>query len=148
MQIFDIVTILCVGLMIGAEFTVSAFINPIVWQLEDYWQAKILSLFARRLGTAMPRWYALSLLLMLSQAYLRRHEPALLFLLVAAGIWMAVILYTIAALVPINKRMEVLESGPLAAGWRQEHRQWDTLNRWRIFFLIVAMVFLLQGILG
>ena len=46
MQYFDILTILCIGLMIGAEFTVSAFINPIVWQLEETTQAKILSLFA------------------------------------------------------------------------------------------------------
>lgn len=147
MQFFDILTILCVGLMIGAEFTVSAFINPVVWQLEENTQAEILSLFARRLGTAMPRWYALSLVLMLIEAYLRRHEPSLPFLLIAPAIWIAVILYTIAALVPINKRIEALASGSLPAGWRQQHKRWDTLHRWRIFFLIAAMVFLLKGIL-
>lgn len=147
MQIFDILTILCVGLMIGTEFTVSAFINPVVWQLEDQAQAKILSLFARLLGKVMPVWYAVSLVLMLVEAYLRRREPALLSLLVAAGIWIAVIVYTIVALVPINNRVAVLEAGALPAGWLQEHKRWDKLHRWRIIFLTVAMVLLLHGIL-
>jgi len=147
MQSFDILTILCVGLMIGTELTVSAFINPVVWQLEEKVQARILSLFTGLLGRVMPRWYASCFVLMLIEAYLRRHEPALPFLLTAAAIWLAVILFTIATLVPINKRMVVLESGPLPAGWRQEHKRWDVLNRWRILFLVVAMVFMLHGIL-
>ena len=95
----------------------------------------------------MPIWYALSLVLVLIEAYLRWHEPALLSLLVAAAIWIAVILYTVAVLVPINNRIAVLETGTLPAGWRQEHKKWDTLHRWRILFLAIAMVFLLHGIL-
>src|ERR1700722_13163758 len=147
MHYFDILTILCVGFMIGTEFTVSAFINPVVWRLEDHAQAKILRLFAGRLGKAMPRWYALSLVLMLIEAYVRRHEPALTSLLIAAGIWIAIIIYTVIALVPINNRIAVLESGTLPAGWRQEHKKGDMLHRWRILFLTVAMIFLLHGIL-
>jgi uncharacterized membrane protein len=147
MHLFDILTILCIGLMIGAEFTVSAFINPIVRQLEETAQAKILSLFAALLGKVMPVWYALSLVLLFIEAYLHRHEPALPSLLIAAGIWIAVIVYTIALLVPINNRIAALDPNAQPAGWRQQHKRWDTLHRWRIFFLIVAMVFLLKGIL-
>jgi Anthrone oxygenase len=147
MHYFDILTILCVGFMIGNELAVSVFINPVVWQLESNAQAKALSLFAGLLGKAMPFWYGLCLLLMLSEAYVRRHEAALPSLLVAAGIWIAVVIYTLAALVPINNRIAVLEAGALPAGWRQDHKRWDTLHRWRILFLTVAMVFLLHGIL-
>jgi hypothetical protein len=147
MHIFDIITILAIGLMIGTEFAVSAFINPVVQQLEETAQAKILSLFAHLLGKVMPVWYALSLVLMLVEAYLRRHEPKLPSLLIAAATWIAVIVYSIAALVPIANRVAVLESGALPAGWRQEHKRWDTLHRWRIFLLVVSMVFLLEGIL-
>ena len=43
MHYFDILTILCVGLMIGNEFAVSVFVNPVVWQLEGHAQAKALS---------------------------------------------------------------------------------------------------------
>jgi uncharacterized membrane protein len=147
MHIFDIITILCIGLMIGNEFTVAAFINPVVQQLEETTQAKILSLFAALLGKVMPIWYGVCLLLLLIEAFMHRHEPVLISLLVAAAIWIAVIVYTIAVLVPINNRIAVLEPSALPANWRREHKRWDTLHRWRIFFLVVAMVFLLKGIL-
>lgn len=146
MQSFDILTILCIGLMIGAEFTVSAFINPLVWQLEEHTQAKILSLFAALLGKVMTVWYTLSLVLLLIEAYLRRHEPALPSLLIAAGIWIAVIVYTIALLVPINNRIAALDPSAQPAGWRQQHKRWDTLHRWRIFLLVIAFVSLLHGV--
>ena len=147
MHFLDILTILCTGFMIGNELTVSLFINPVVGKLDERTQAKILQLFAALLGKAMPVWYALSLVLMLVEAYLRRHEPSLTSLLIASAIWIAVIVYTIAVLVPINNRIAALESGALPAGWQQEHKKWDTLHRWRILFLTVAMVFLLHGIL-
>ncbi|HYK37680.1 anthrone oxygenase family protein [Alloacidobacterium sp.] len=142
MHYFDIITILCIGLMVGTEFAVSAFINPVVWQLEETTQAKILSLFARLLGKVMPFWYALSLVLMLIETYLRRHEPALPSLLTAAGIWIAAIIFSITVLVPINNRIAALEDG-----WRQQNKHWDTLHRWRIFLLVAAMALLLHGIL-
>lgn len=94
MHYFDILTILCVGLMIGNEFAVSVFVNPVVWKLEGHAQAKALSLFASSLGKTMPFWYGLCLLLMLIEAYLRRHEPALVSLLSASAIWIAIVIYT------------------------------------------------------
>lgn len=54
MHMFDIITILAIGHMIGTEFAVSAFINPVVQRLEETAQAKILSLFAALLGKVMP----------------------------------------------------------------------------------------------
>ncbi len=147
MHSLDILTILCSGFMIGTELAVSAFINPVVWQLEDRVQAKALSLFAALLGKAMPVWYGVCLLLKLIEAFVRRHEPALPSLLIAAGLWIAVIIYSVTVLVPINNRIVVLESGALPAGWLQEPKKWDMLHRWRILFLTVAMVFLLHGIL-
>lgn len=148
MHVLDILTIICIGLMIGTEFTVSAFINPVVRQLEDRTQAKILSLFAGLLGKVMPFWYALCLVLMLIEAYLRRHDPAVTSLLIAAGIWIAVIVFTLAVLVPINNRIAALDPGNQPAGWQLQHRRWETLHRWRVFLLVVAFVFLLHGVLG
>jgi uncharacterized membrane protein len=147
MHYFDILTILCVGLMIGNEFAMSVFVNPVVWQLEGHAQAKASSLFAGSLGKTMPFWYGLCLLLMLIEAYLRRHEPALVSLLSASAIWIAIVIYSISALVPIANRIAVLESDALPAGWQKEHKRWDTLHRWRIVFLTIAMVLLLRAIL-
>jgi uncharacterized membrane protein len=146
MLFLDLLTILCAGLMIGNELAVSLFVNPVIWQLEDRSQAKALSLFAGTLGKVMPFWYALCLVLMVVEAYLRRHQPALTLLLIAVAIWIAIIVYTVTTLVPINNRIARL-AGALPEGWREEHKRWDTYHRWRILSLMIAMVCLVWGIL-
>jgi hypothetical protein len=142
MHLLDIITILCIGLMVGTELTVSLFINPIIWQLDDQAQAKAFSLFARYLGKTMPIWYILSLVLLIAEAYLRRHQPVLTPLLTAIIIWIAVILYTVTTLVPINNRI-----AELSTQWRSEHKRWDTLHRWRILLLTIAMVCVTHALL-
>jgi uncharacterized membrane protein len=146
MLFLDVLTILCTGLMIGNELAVSLFVNPVIWQLEDRSQAKALSLFAGTLGKVMPFWYAFCLVLMMVETYLRRHQPALILLLAAVVIWIAIIIYTVTALVPINNRIARL-AGALPEGWREAHKRWDTYHRWRILSLMVAMVCLVWGIL-
>jgi uncharacterized membrane protein len=146
MLFLDVLTILCTGLMIGNELAVSLFVNPVIWQLEDGSQAKALSLFAGILGKVMPFWYAWCLLLMIAETYLRRHQPGLTLLLVAVVIWIAIIVYTVTTLVPINNRIARL-TDRLPEGWRQEHRRWDMYHRWRILALVIAMACLVWGIL-
>jgi Domain of unknown function (DUF1772) len=148
MHIFNVVTILCTALLTGNEVAVSLFVNPAVWQLEERAQVGAFRILARSLGTAMPIWYIVSLALMLAEAYLHRHEPALTWLLVAAGIWIAIIVFTVSSLVPINNRIAALNPDDLPAGWRQEHRKWDMLHRWRILFLVVAVSSLAWGLVG
>jgi hypothetical protein len=143
MHFLDIFTILCIGLLVGNELTVSLFINPVVWQLDEQAQAKALSLFARYLGKAMPVWYILSLILLIAEAYLRRHQPAFVPLLAAIIIWIAVILYTVTTLVPINNRIAALST----TQWRSEHKRWDTLHRWRILLITIAMICATHGLL-
>jgi len=63
-----IITTLCIGLLIGTEFSVSVFINPILRRLDVLAQAHAIRLFARRLGAAMPFWYTASLLLLIGEA--------------------------------------------------------------------------------
>jgi len=142
MHFLDVLTILCSGLMIGNELAVSLFVNPAIWKLNDQAQA---SLLARSLGKAMPFWYALCLILLGTEAYLRREEAGRTLLLAAAVLWAAIIVYTIFALVPINNRVGA--SLPDSGQWRQDHNAWDKLHRWRILFLTVAMLCFLRGIL-
>jgi uncharacterized membrane protein len=146
MHFLDVFTIVCTGLMIGNELAISLFVNPVVWQLEDRSQAKALSLFAGTLGKVMPFWYALCLVLMMVETYLRRHQPSLTPLLVAVAIWIATIVFTVTTLVPINNRIAHL-AGALPEGWREEHKRWERYHRWRILLLTVAMVCLVWGIL-
>ena len=148
MHFLDVVTILCTGLLIGNELAVSLFVNPAIGRLDERAQAKAASLLARSLGKAMPFWYALSLILLIVEAYIHRHGSTLNLLLAAAVVWMAIIIYTVLALVPINNHIALLEPASLPGQWRHDHKKWDTLHRWRIVFLIVAMSCLTSGLLS
>jgi hypothetical protein len=67
----DLFTILCLGLLTGNELAVSLFVNPAIWKLNESAQAQALSLLARSLGKVMPIWYALCLVLLIAEAYVR-----------------------------------------------------------------------------
>ena len=139
MQPFNIVTIFVIFLLIGVEFCVSAFINPVIRQLEAEPQAKALSLFARLLGGVMPFWYAACLLLLAVHAWLRRGTAAFPLLVTAAGLWLAAIVLSVAVLVPINNRLAARSS----ANWQQEQRRWNNLHQLRVLLLAIAAFFLL-----
>jgi predicted PurR-regulated permease PerM len=66
--------------------------------------------------------------------------------LIAVVIWIAIIVYTVTTLVPINNRIARL-TDRLPEGWRQEHRRWDMYHRWRVLGLVIAMACLVWGIL-
>ena len=141
-----IATTVCVGLMIGTEFAVSAFINPVLRKLDDRAQAKAISLFAGRLGRAMPFWYALCLLLLVVETIIERHEPGVTLLIVAISIWLVVIVLTLLFLVPINNRMMRLDAESFPEEAQREHRRWEALHRLRVAALVVAMVCFLLAV--
>jgi uncharacterized membrane protein len=136
----DIVTTVCIGLLIGTEFCVSVFINPVLRRLDEAAQAHAVQMFAKRLGTAMPFWYVASLLLIIAEAVVRRHQPDELFLIVAGGIWVAVIIFTLLVLVPINNRLIQLQSNAFPPEAKLQHEKWDRLHRLRVAALGAAMV--------
>ena len=139
MKYLDVATIVCMGWLVGIEFAVSAFINPILWKLEASAQAHAVRLFADRLGKVMPFWYGAVFLLLSTEAFLRRLQVGFLLLVAAAVLWAAVILVTVLFLVPINNRLARAEIGSLSAAEAQ-HRQWDVLHRGRVLALTLAML--------
>jgi hypothetical protein len=134
MHLFNVVTIFVIFVLIGVEFCVSAFINPVIRQLEAEPQARALSLFARLLGGVMPFWYGACLLLIAVQAWLHRGTAVFPLLVIAAVLWLAVIVFTVAVLVPINNRIAARS----AANWQQEHRRWNNLHELRVLVLAIA----------
>jgi hypothetical protein len=63
-----------IGLMVGDELALSAFVNPAIWHLESGSQAQGLSLLARSLGRVMPVWYGLCPGLLTLESFLHRHH--------------------------------------------------------------------------
>jgi uncharacterized membrane protein len=146
MTILAVATIVSIGLMIGVEFAVSAFINPILWKLEQKAQSQAVQLFARKLGTVMPFWYGLNLILLIGEAIVLRDRPGVGLLGAAAGIWVAVIVFTLIFLVPINNRLADEHSSTPVERANREHKRWDRMHRARVLALGIAMVLLLFAV--
>ncbi|MGA8090489.1 MAG: DUF1772 domain-containing protein [Terracidiphilus sp.] len=146
MNILNVATILCIGLLIGGELAVSAFINPVVWKLDLAAQARASQLFGRRLGRAMPVWYIASLLLLVSETITHRHESHIGLLGVAIAFWGAAIALSLLSLVPINNRMVRLDADGWTESTQRELRMWDGLHRVRVAVLAVSMIFFLAGL--
>lgn len=140
MMLLDITTIIFIGLLIGNEFAVFAFVNPVLWKLDDRAQVSTTRLFAARLGAAMPFWYALCLVLLLIETVLRRHESGFALLVTANVIWVAVILLSVFVLVPINNRMARVTPDSSAERSLGEHKRWDRFHRIRVLALIGAFI--------
>src|SRR5258708_8147561 len=86
MNLLNIATTLCIGLLIGTEFAMSVFVNPALWKLDDVAQLGAIRLFARRVGTAMPFWYIPRPLLLVSATLRHLHQPARLLLAAAPAL--------------------------------------------------------------
>jgi Domain of unknown function (DUF1772) len=146
MNILNVATILCIGFLIGAELTVSVFLNPILWKLDFAAQATAIPLFARRLGRAMPVWYIASLLLLLWETITHRRESLVVLLGVATALWVAAIALSLLSLVPIANRMARMDANGWTKSAQRELRKWDGLHRVRVAVLAVAMIFFLAGL--
>ncbi len=137
-------TVVCIGLLVGAELAMSVFVNPVLEKLDERARAAAIRLFAVRVGTAMPYWYIASLVLMLIETFVHRHEAGSSLLIAAIAVWVAVIVLTLMFLVPINNRMMRLE-GSLPEAERRDHKRWDHLHRGRVAALTACLVLLILG---
>ncbi len=142
----NIVTTVCIGLLIGTEFAVSAFINPILNKLDDRTQAQATRLFGKKLGGVMPFWYGASLLLLIVEAIVRRFAPGDVLLIAASAIWVAVVIQSILVLVPINNRLIQMDADRFSPDAKREHEKWDSLHRLRVAALALSMVCFLVAV--
>ena len=140
MTILNIATTLSIGLLIGTELTVSMFIHPVLRMLEPSTQIATIRLFAKRLGSAMPFWYAASLVLLLAESVTRSGEPGRSLLIGASIDWAAVIALSVFFLVPINNRLARGTGSDSAELDLREHHKWEAIHRVRVAALAVAMV--------
>lgn len=148
MHSVDIIAIVVVGLLSGTELTVSLFINPTMWRLDGAAQGHALSLFAVRLGRVMPFWYAAGLVLLIVETVARRGGPEFGSLLAATLVWAATVVFSVALLVPINKRIADLAAHAPIEDWLPSHKRWDKLHRLRIAMLVAALILLAHALLA
>ena len=146
-SLLDVATTVCIGLLIGTEFAVAVFINPILRKLVPREELRAIRLFAAKLGAAMPFWYGVSLLLLIGETISRHGDRGAGLLIAADVIWVMVIVLTILFLVPINNRLARADLDAAVEPALKEHGQWDTMHRFRVATLAAAMICFLIAVL-
>jgi hypothetical protein len=135
-HIAQILAVIVTGTLVGVEFGVAAFTNPIVERLPDdaYWQARATG--GRILGTVMPFWYITAAALMVGVAVLG-HTPAAIAAVLVMGV---VMVLTLTTLVPINNRVVAWAGAGGEAPSRELAHRWDRLHWLRVVLLSASFV--------
>ncbi len=97
----------------------------------------------------MPFWYVLTLLLSGAVAFLAQPAgaPGHGLALAAAGLFAAMIVYSLLLPVPINNQVARWQPGSLPTNWRELRRRWDALHAFRVGVLLLALVLLVMSCL-
>ncbi|MCA2243719.1 MULTISPECIES: anthrone oxygenase family protein [Mycobacterium] len=140
----DALAVVITGLLVGVELAVAVFFNPLIARLPDDAFRAARGGAARALGTTMPFWYALSLLLLAALAIKERGASRDWLYGVAGGLMALVVLLTVILLLPINNRIAKWPAtGELS---RDLAARWDRLHRLRVALLVAVFVLLALGV--
>ncbi|HET8795924.1 MAG TPA: DUF1772 domain-containing protein [Arthrobacter sp.] len=142
MQATTVVTIVVVGLMVGVELAVAAFVNPIFDRLPEDCGLAARSDGARVLGRVMPFWYIGSLVLATAWAVMAWGDAQAVTIAVAAGLLLVSVLMSVVLLVPINSRSARWSPGQAPADWKQQRARWDFYHHFRVAVIIAAFALL------
>ena len=148
-HLLELVAIVVAGTMVGNELAVAVFFHPRISALDDATHIRAAQTLAVALGRAMPFWYALTLLLSGAVAFFARPAgmPGHGLARWAAGLFAAMILYTVLLPVPINNQVARWQPDSPPANWRELRRRWDALHAVRVGVLLVALVLLVASCL-
>lgn len=138
-EIVQIAAVIVIGPLLGVEFGVAAFTNPILQRLPDAAYRQARSTGSRILGTAMPFWYMGAVALLIAAAV---WSPGAL-LITAVVLMGLVMVLSLTTLVPINNRVAAGFGGDEDPDHFHElARRWDRLHWLRVALLAAAFVLL------
>jgi hypothetical protein len=129
-----------VGIMVGVEFAVAVFINPMLLRLPAGPSLAARADGGRVLGRVMPFWYFASLILTAGLAAATWGEAAAGAAIAAAALLAVSVVMSITLLVPINNRSVTWTADDHPSDWREQHQRWDRLHYARVAILVAAFV--------
>jgi len=144
--LLEIVTTICIGVLVGVEFALVVFINPILWKLESFSQAVAIRVLAARMGKLMPFWYLLSFGFLIAVGVRRHGMPGYGWVLAAIVIWLVSLLLTLFMLAPVNIRLALVNADTFADGVKLEHVKWDQFYRVHLVVVLLALICFLVGV--
>ena len=135
-----VITATVVGIMVGVEFAVAVFVNPILLRLPAGPSLEARADGGRILGRVMPFWYFGSLILVTWLAAANWGGPAGNAAVAAAALLAVSVVMSIALLVPINNRSATWTAENHPADWRAQHQRWDRLHYARVAIIVAGFV--------
>jgi uncharacterized membrane protein len=141
----EVFTTVVVGVMVGVEFAVSFFINPILNGLPGDNGLRARTHGARLGGAVMPFWYITSLVLVGVWAVAGWHHGTGLVVTAAALLILSVIM-SILLLVPINNRVKTWTPENRPADWKEQMNRWDRFHYVRVAVIIAAFALLVAAL--
>jgi hypothetical protein len=131
-----------VGTMVGVEFAVAVFVNPIFLRLPAGAALQARADGGRVLGRVMPFWYVGSLLLTagLAAATWGRSAAGAGAATAAAALLAVSVVMSVALLVPINNRSVTWTASDHPDDYREQQQRWDRLHYVRVAIIVAAFV--------
>ena len=135
-----VITATVVGVMVGVEFAVAVFVNPILLRLPAGSALEARANGARVGGRVMPFWYSGSLLLTAWLAAAKWGGLAGGAAVAAAALLVVSVVMSITLLVPINNRSATWTADHHPADWREQQQRWDRLHYARVAIIVAGFV--------
>lgn len=141
-----VTTVVVIGLMVGVEFAVAAFVNPIFDRLPEAAGIAARSDGARILGKVMPVWYIGSLVLGAAWAAVAWGTAGTGLIVTATALLAASVVMSVILLVPINSRSARWTPDSVPADWKEQKGRWDRFHYVRVGLIVAAFVLLVIGL--
>lgn len=137
-----IITTTVVGTMVGVEFAVAVFVNPIFLRLPAGAALQARADGGRVLGRVMPFWYVGSLVLTagLAAATWDRSGAGAGAAVAAAALLAVSVVMSVALLVPINNRSVTWTADDHPDDYREQQQRWDRLHYARVAIIVAGFV--------
>lgn len=144
-EVLFLILILSTAMLLGNEFSVGAFIHPALTRTDDERFLPAIQVFAALFGRVMPFWMAGTLGLHLIVLGLSWDWPSAgsILLIAAALLWVAIIVFSVLGLVPINNRVKAWDLHRLPPDWREQRQRWDRFHAIRVILIALAFLALL-----
>ncbi|MBV9492434.1 MAG: DUF1772 domain-containing protein [Verrucomicrobia bacterium] len=145
LHLFFLALILSTALLLGNEFSVSAFLHPALKRRDHRGFLPVIQIFASLFGAVMPVWMGATLcahIILLVATWAWSLQSSFL-LLAACLLWLGIIVFSVVGPVPINNRVKTWGPDALPADWEAQRRRWDRLNAYRVVLIAVAFACLL-----
>ena len=138
-----VITATVTGVMVGVEFAVAVFVNPMLLRMPAGPSLEARADGARVGGRVMPFWYCGSLLLTIWLAAVTWGGLAGGAAIAAAALLVASVVLSITLLVPINNRTATWTADNHPADWREQDQRWYRWHYARVAVIAAAFVLVL-----